>query len=279
MGLVARRGDDDEDDDVQIQLSGDLWLDGLENLDGRDDVVQFDLADWPEATRARLRERLDLLMVVSHWNDDTTLVVTEPLDPVYLERVLNQVRDEAERGVALPADRGGVAEETTTEVTTPDEIGYDLEGWDEVNRSVLFAALDAEGIRFRVTVPGADGDDGDELIVVEADEARVDELIDEIVEPGGDERGDVPPELLGELFVLADRLAHDPLDHDARRSLAAKAEQATSSRPPFGVERAWWRAVTEQSAGLVEMMGTAGVDHDAVVADATELRDALRPYV
>ena len=46
-----------------------------------------------------------------------------------------------------------------------------------------------------------DSDEGDELIVAEADEVRVDELIDEIIEPGGDDGTDMPPELLGELFI------------------------------------------------------------------------------
>jgi hypothetical protein len=278
MGLVSPKGEGEEDDELQIQLSGELWLEGLENLDGRDDEVRFDLSDWPEDVRARLRERLDLFMVVSWWADDTTLVVTEPLDLVYLDRVLGQVREEAARPAVAAEDGGGEAE------GPQDEIGYDLEGWDEVNRSVLFAALEADGIRFRVTLPT--DEDGEELIVAEADEARVDEIIDGIVGPdeGDDADGDgdrpaARPELLGELFVAADRLAREPDDSGAQRTLRDGAEAAVEGAPPFGVEKAWWRAVGAQAGALAELFGAHGVEHDEVAAQAAALRDVLRPYV
>lgn len=275
MGLVSPKGEGEEDDELQIQLSGELWLDGLENLDGRDDEVRFDLADWPEPVREQLRERLDLFLVVSHWADDTTLVVTEPLDPVYLERVLTQVRDQASQPVTPAPETPSVAEPAPVE----DEIGYDLEGWDEVNRSVLFAALEADGIRFRVTLP-TDAD-GEELIVAEADEARVDELIDDIVGPEDedDERPISRPELLGELFVAADRLAREPDDSVAQRTLRDGAEAADEGAPPYGVEKAWWRAIGVQAGELAQLFGVHGVEHDDVAAKAAELRDALRPYV
>jgi hypothetical protein len=284
MGLVSPKGEGEEDDELQIQLSGDLWLEGLDNLDGREDEVRFDLADWPEDVRERLRERLGLFMVVSYWADESTLVVTEPLDPVYLERVLGQVRDEALRpaGDAAPGSDGTDGADGAS--VPDDEIGYDLEGWDEVNRSVLFAALDAEGIRFRVT-PATDAD-GEELIVAESDEVRVDEIIDGLVEPddAGEpgEDGDRPltrPELLGELFVAADRLVREPDDGGAQRTLREGAEAAVAGAPPFGVEKAWWRAVGAQATALTELFGVHGVEHDEVATEAAALRDVLRPYV
>ncbi|MDQ2650654.1 MAG: hypothetical protein M3Z03_14045 [Actinomycetota bacterium] len=276
MGLVSPKGEDDGEDDLQIQLSGELWLDGLENLDGREDEVRFDLADWPEATRERLRERLDLFLVVSHWADDTTLVVTEPLDPVYLERVLTQVKEQAGQEldptpagqVDAPAGGGPV-----------EEIGYDLDGWDEVNRSVLFAALEAEGIAFRIALPVDDPEGAEELIVAEADEVRVDEIIDGIVEPDGDDGPAARPELLGELFVAADRLVRDPTDPGGHRALQEGVEAAADGAPPFGVEKAWWQAVVRQAGELVDRLGAHGVEHDEIVEQATSLRDLLRPYV
>lgn len=277
MGLVSPKGEDDGEDELQIQLSGELWLDGLENLDGRQDEVRFDLADWPEATRHRLRERLDLFLVVSHWVDDTTLVVTEPLDPVYLDRVLAQVKEQAEQGVA---GAPGSSDDPPGEEARVDEIGYDLDGWDEVNRSVLFAALEAEGVAFRIALPVDDPGGAEELIVAEADEVRVDEIIDGIVEPeGDDDRPAARPELLGELFVAADRLAHDPTDAGAHRALRDGVEAAGEGAPPFGVEKAWWQAVVGQAGALVERFGAHGVGHDEIVDEATALRDLLRPYV
>jgi hypothetical protein len=277
MGLVSPKGEDDGEDELQIQLSGDLWLEGLENLDGREDEVRFDLSDWPPPVREQLRERLDLFMVVSHWADDTTLVVTDPLDLVYLDRVLGQVREQAQRG-----DTGAPAADDAAEEPAIEEIGYDLDGWDEVNRSVLFAALEAEGIAFRIALPedGPDGDVAEELIVAEADEVRVDEIIDGIVEPeDDDDRPAAPPELLGELFVAADRLSHDPDDSGAQRALRGGAEAARDGAPPFGVERAWWRTVAEQANELVLRLGAHGVEHDEVAERAAALRDVLRPFV
>jgi hypothetical protein len=277
MGLVSPKGEDDGEDELQIQLSGELWLDGLENLDGREDEVRFDLADWPEVTRERLRERLDLFLVVSHWVDDTTLVVTEPLDPVYLERVLNQVKDQTQQGV--DPSPGPSVEAPGGDVPI-DEIGYDLDGWDEVNRSVLFAALDAEGIAFRIALPVDDPGGDEELIVAEADEARVDEIIDGIIEPDADDdRPAARPELLGELFVAADRLVRDPTEPGAHRALRDGVEAAGDGAPPFGVEKAWWQAVVRQAGELVERFGAHGVEHDEIAEQATSLRDLLRPYV
>lgn len=268
MGLVSPKGEDDGEDDLDIQLSGELWLEGLENLDGSQDEVRFDLGDWPDAARQLLRERLELFMVVSSW-EGSTLVVTEPLDPVYLDRVLTQVREQAEAGLAPGAGGAPVA-----------ELAYDLDGWDEVNRSVLFAALEAEGIPYRVAVPDDDPEGPDELLVAEADEARVDEIIDGIVEPDeDDDRPSARPELLGELFVAADRLARDPTDSGAHANLRDGVETAGTAAPPFGVERAWWRGVVAQADAVVERFGAHGVEHDEVADLAGQLRDALRPYV
>jgi hypothetical protein len=264
MGLVARRGDDEGDEESGGQLSGELVISGLDGLDGAADELRFAFEAWPEAALQRLRERLELLEVVHRW-DSGVLIVSEPLDPVYLDRIIGQVQQESATA-AEPSDAA-------------DEIGYDLTGWDAVNRSVLFAAMEAEGIAYRL--------DGDELVVAEADEAQVDQFVDDIIGPDPeDEEGDAGgarpearSEVMGELFVAADRLVHDPDDRDARTTVTDGAEVASSSSPPYGVEKAWWQGIGARTAALVALFDAPNDQGDTIIEQATELRDTLRPYV
>ena len=45
------------------------------------------------------------------------------------------------------------------------------------------------------------------------------------------------------------------------------------------MDKVWWDAVLARADGLVELRDTPDPDEEALVASATELRDALRPYV
>ena len=125
--------------------------------------------------------------------------------------------------------------------------------------------------------------DGDELFVHEIDEARVDEMIDAIVRPEADaDAGRRPgwcPEVMGDLFVAADRLVHDPADHEGTLVLIAAIRQAAASAVPYGMDKVWWDGVLGQADALVGLLDSPSPDEDAVVETATELRDGLRPYV
>jgi hypothetical protein len=247
MGVVQERSEDDE---PEVRITGFGGLD----VGDKEDLV-FELADLSEATRQALRERLELLAVPHHW-EGLSLVVS-PDDEAWVSRIIEQVEDEA--AVSLDPDA--------------DQIGYDLAEWDDQNREMLLAALEDETIAY--------GIDGDELIVHEIDEARVDELVDAIVAPDAPPSGagEAPVELMGELFVAADRLVHDPEDDEGRLLLIAGAERALASGPPYGMDKAWWEATATQSDALVELLAAERPDFDAAIEAATALRDRLRPYV
>jgi len=249
MGLVSRRGEEEEE-------QGEVRITGFGDLDGdRPDDLLFELDDWDDKARTLLRERL-VLLGASHTWEGTTLVVAET-DEAWIERVIEQVEDEL--AVSLDADA--------------EQIGYDLAGWDDVNRGVLVTALDEESIAYAV--------DGDELFVHEIDEQRVDDLIDAIVDPDAapSTGGEARTEVMGELFVAADRLIHDPADGDGRRTIADGAAVAASSAPPYGMDKTWWQDIGKRCQALVTLLDGPLPDDDVVIEQAMALRDALRPFV
>src|SRR5690606_25162348 len=122
---------------------------------------------------------------------------------------------------------------------------------------------------------------GDELIVHEIDEQRVDELVDAIVDPDGPpaEGGEARTEVMGELFVAADRLVHDPHDADARAAVRAGADEAATHAPPYGMDEGWSSGIGGRCSALVALFDASAPDDEAIVEAAGELRAALRPYV
>ncbi|MGQ0830778.1 MAG: hypothetical protein ACT4OV_03785 [Microthrixaceae bacterium] len=246
MGLLSERSEDDGE-------RGEISLAGLDI--GAVDEIVYDLDEWNERDRSALRLRLETLGLPHRW-EDLTLVVSAD-DEAWVERVMDQV--EAELAVTLDP---GI-----------EQIAYDLTDWDVLSRERLFEQLEDEVIAFGV--------DGDEMFVHEIDEHRVDELIDHIVRP--DAAGEAPaqpgPEVMGELFVAADRLVHDPLDHEGTLSLIDAIRMASSSTPPYGMDESWWEGVLAHADQLVVLLDTPDPNLDAVVEEATELRDRLRPFV
>jgi hypothetical protein len=83
---------------------------------------------------------------------------------------------------------------------------------------------------------------------------------------------------MGDLFVAADRLQHDPTD--AR--MVADALEAeiivADSLPPYGVERPVWRRIQALAATLAGDLQEAA-DDETVAAGARALREYLRDLV
>lgn len=252
MGLLGQRSDDDEE-------RGDISIAGMEDLDSSTEDTVYELDEWTERARTVLRDRLETLGVPHRWEGGSTLLVATP-DEAWVERVMDQVEDD----LSLSLD--------------PDvaQVAYDLTDWDALGRERLFDSLEDEAVPY--------GIDGEELFVHEIDEQRVDEMIDAIVRPPGELAAEVDGggdgfETMGELFVAADRLAHDPLDHEGTLVLIAALRRAASAATPYGMDKVWWDAVLARADGLVALRDTPDPDEGAVIASAVELRDALRPYV
>jgi hypothetical protein len=249
MGLLSERSEDD-DEHGEVNITG---LDGLDG--GATDEMVYDLDDWGDRARGVLRERLETLGVPHRWEDQSLVVAAS--DEAWVERIMDQVEDDL--SVSLDPD--------------VEQIAYDLSGWDVDNRERLFEVLEDEAVPY--------GIDGDELFVHEIDEQRVDEMIDAIVRPPGEpapEPDGDGPEVMGELFVAADRLVHDPADHEGTLSLIDGIRMA-STNPPYGMDKVWWDGVLGHADQLVVLLDAPEPDQDAVIGEATSLRDALRPYV
>jgi len=91
---------------------------------------------------------------------------------------------------------------------------------------------------------------------------------------GEDDEGDA--DILGELFVAADRLLHAPDDADVVAELAAVRASMPAS-PPFGVDPALWQDLATRCDALEAASGLA--DDEAIVEQAREIRTLLRDLV
>lgn len=253
MGLLTERSEEDDD-------QGPITIAGLEHLGGdAPDEIVFELDEWSERDRTALRDRLETLGVPHHW-EVTTLVVAET-DEAWVERVMDQVEEAL--GAALDP-----------EVV---QVAYDLTDWDAGHRNDLMAALDGDAVPHSI--------EGDELFVHEIDEQRVDEIIDGIISPGGASTAlrAAGPETMGEIFVAADRLSHDPADREGALSLLAALRSVEGTAPPYGMDKVWWDNVVGQVGQLVRQLDALDAAGDAELDQAADgavaVRDALRPYV
>ena len=162
-----------------------------------------------------------------------------------------------------------------------EEVQYDLSEWEMAERCAATAALVEVDIPYRwevdlvLVVPSVAEDEVDLLL---DDLADVDETEDEGAGDGVADGGEEAQAAMGDLFVAADRLQHDP--HDDR--MAADAMEAATTvaacQPPYGIERPVWK----QIQGLAETLATdlqEAADEDTVAADARALREYLRDLV
>jgi hypothetical protein len=204
---------------------------------------------------------------IAHAWDGTSLVVREE-DEDDADRLI----DEADEKAFL--DRGA------------EQLSYDLSDWDDDRRAELAQALESAGIEHA-------WDEHGELVVLDSDEARVDAIVDAIEYPDQlevDEEAELraeealaaeghdPQDVLSELFVAADRLMHDPLDHEGVLSFVDAARMGESLPLPYGFAPAVWNDLLIQVKRLRSSL-EGEVDDDSVIEHATALRSSLRNFV
>jgi hypothetical protein len=249
MGLLSERSEDDDE-------QGDIVLAGMEDLDAdRPDELVYELDEWSDRDRDHLRQRLESLAVPHRW-EDTSLVVAAT-DEAWIERIMDQVEDDL--STALDED-----------VT---KVAYDLSGWSDQDVELLAERLLDEAVPH--------GFEGPELFVHEIDEERVDELVAAVGAPDDHDAapGDATVDVMGGLFVAADRQVHAPGDHEATRDLRAAIQAAKAAPAPYGMDRVWWDGVQAQAAELLTLLEGYDPDEESIVGRASTLRDGLRPYV
>jgi hypothetical protein len=177
---------------------------------------------------------------------------------------------------AAPDTTGDVDD---TPDTADDTVVYDLSEWEPDQVDTLEWALGREGL------PGVLRDR--ELTIRVDHEARVDYLIDHlfddvsgvelppVVDDGDADIGEM--EVLGELFVAADRLAHDADDEVVRAQFEETATVVDTLPLPYGFEVTVWERIRTMAAWLVDELDGAGPE--LVEEHARMLRDLLRQYV
>ena len=173
-----------------------------------------------------------------------------------------------------------VHDDTAGDTDGPDDtVVYDLSEWEPDQVDTLEWALGREG------VPGVLRDR--ELTVRLEHEGRVDYLIDhlfddlagvELTPVGDDGEADINEiETLGELFVAADRLAHDADDLVVRAQFEETATAVGGLPLPYGFEAAVWERIRTMAAWLVDELD--GAAPELVEQHARTLRDLLRQFV
>jgi hypothetical protein len=273
MGAVGQlsgqfgQEDDDEDLDIVVSVPGEVVEPEPDeevaeasdaDVEG-DDEVAVDLDHWSDIAREAATERLRS-SGVPHWWVGNAVHGAER-DAAAIRQVLDEIEAEPE---SLDPDE--------------DQVAYDMSEWDDDRIATLEARLLEAELPF--------GWDGDELFVYARDEDAVDELVEAVEHPdelpadGDDEpTGEMSAERLGEIFVAADRLQHDPKDHEQVAALLLASEQVSEASPPYGLAKADWRHLCERIEGLAVVLDKDEPDEEAVVDAARELRNSLRPYV
>lgn len=164
-----------------------------------------------------------------------------------------------------------------------DEVQYDLAEWQVGERAAATTALLEVDIPYRwekdlvLTVPAVAEAEVDVLLdeleeVEELDEAGEGEDEDEL---GGDIQAHTA---MGDLFVAADRLQHDPFDVRMVADALEAELVVADSGPPYGVERPVWKQIQDLAATLAGDLQDPA-DEETVAASARALREYLRDLV
>jgi hypothetical protein len=268
VGQVSDPYEQAEGEGLGISIPGAFELDGLvddqtdDETGGEpggktDDEVVYELDDWSEIERAAVSDRLREAGIAHGWEGTSLLVAAVDDDAV--ENILDIVEGDA--GPPLDPHR--------------DQVAYDLSEWDDDRLTALAAALGEADI--------AHGWQGDELFVYAADEQTVDEVLDRVVHPhelpAEDDDGAGGGELLGEVFVAADRLQRDPGNHEGAVAMLDLGQAVEGAAPPYGLGAREWDHLRGRITALCAQLRAPTVDEDAVMGAARDLRNALRSYV
>lgn len=164
-----------------------------------------------------------------------------------------------------------------------EEVQYDLGEWQMNERTAATTALLEVDIPYR-------WEEDLVLVVPAVAEEEVDVLLDELedveeLDADGDaatngsaDGGEEAQAAMGDLFVAADRLQHDPADDRMAVDALEAATTVAACPPPYGIERPVWRQIQGLASALAADLEEAA-DEETVAADARALREYLRDLV
>jgi hypothetical protein len=156
-----------------------------------------------------------------------------------------------------------------------EEVGYDLDDWDDPQRVALVERLAAADVPHRW--------EDLELVVREVDAEAVEVIIDDIDNPDAlpVDAGPVDEvdggELLSMLYLASDVLQHHPTNSQAVVDLL-EAVEALPPVPPYGLDPEMWRELVSRASALGDLLGEEASDND-VMDGARDLRAVVRPLV
>jgi hypothetical protein len=175
-----------------------------------------------------------------------------------------------------------------------DEVGYRLEGWSDRERGRLIERLNDDEVVHRF--------ENDELVVSADDEARVDDLVEELaanpdeeevgvadsgrlgerglLEAGRDEEQDEPT--TAALRLLADaagRLRRDPTDMHADADVAEASAAVFMAEDYSGADADTWAAVGRVTRRLLSALGADEALEEEIQTQAAVLEKLLNPLV
>ncbi|MEM9042213.1 MAG: hypothetical protein AAGD33_20200 [Actinomycetota bacterium] len=252
MAFVNRSNAEKQED---IQASGEPI--DFDPLDPDTVKVHYDLSAWNFDQRAELAEALAGDSIPHGWDGEELVVpeeVEEAADAMF-ERLESQLGP-------FP-----IALEDDAEATE-----YGLDEWSDADRELLRDALVDSEVPHRWE---------DSTVVVAADaEEAVDEILDAI-EAGELVATDTasahaPEGALSDLFLAADRLAREPSDAKARRSLIELGDTLDASQPPYAFPPRPWETAIETMTSIIVSFDdeAAGRDRstgsDAGVAESSD---------
>lgn len=261
MGQTSDPYEDDTESSLGISISG---LPG--EPDEPEDVVQSG-PDEPEGDFDA--EAVELAA------GDTVLVEGTGLDSEETTDDGREVDATASDDESSDSDSDDEDDDEDGEATGGEEVAYDLTEWEDDQLSSLFDKLTDSGIDYLW--------DGEELFVRAEDEVAADVVIEAVTYPDQldeeDDDGDAGATLLGDLFVAADRLQHDPEEHEAVASLLTLADKADDASAPYGLSDEEWKHLHGKVDVLAQLLEAETIDVDASIEAASVLRNAVRPYV
>ncbi|HEX3539279.1 MAG TPA: hypothetical protein VHT75_02440 [Acidimicrobiales bacterium] len=150
-----------------------------------------------------------------------------------------------------------------------DEVGYNLDEWEDAARGELIGGLIDGNFRHRF--------EGDELVIAAEDEDDVDNLIARLGTEGdqGDPTDEAPGEVLTRLNDAARRLEIDPTDMIADGDVAEAAGGLFAIDAVWGVDEETWAAIGRVTRRLLGALGAEEALEDEIATSAALLARLL----